>query len=71
MQIGLVIYDHLDVISGGYLYDRKLVEFWRRQDHEVIVLALPARSYGRHLVDNFFAGVASSFARSSCGCSGG
>lgn len=53
MQIGLVIYDHLDVISGGYLYDRKLVEFWRRQGHEVVILALPSRSYGWHLVDNF------------------
>lgn len=53
MQIGLVIYDHLDVISGGYLYDRKLVEFWRRQGHEVLILALPSRSYCWHLVDNF------------------
>ena len=26
MRVGLVIYGSLDTISGGYLYDRKLVE---------------------------------------------
>jgi hypothetical protein len=27
MRIGLVIYGSLDTLSGGYLYDRKLVDY--------------------------------------------
>jgi hypothetical protein len=26
MRVGLVIYGSLDTLSGGYLYDRKLIE---------------------------------------------
>jgi glycosyltransferase involved in cell wall biosynthesis len=53
MHIGLVIYGSLDSVSGGYLYDRKLVEYLRRQGDQVSVVALPWRSYVRHLGDNF------------------
>ena len=31
MKIGLVIYGSLDTVSGGYVYDRMLVEYLRRQ----------------------------------------
>lgn len=53
MHIGLVIYDHLDLISGGYLYNRQLVDYWRAAGHQVTLYALPARGYWRHYGDNF------------------
>ncbi|MBI2875630.1 MAG: glycosyltransferase family 4 protein [Candidatus Tectomicrobia bacterium] len=52
MRIGLVIYGSLKTLSGGYLYDRKLVEYLQAQGDEVEILSLPWRSYPRHLLDN-------------------
>jgi len=52
MKVGLVIYGSLDLVSGGYLYDRLLVEHLRKQGTKVEVLSLPWRNYGRHLTDN-------------------
>jgi glycosyltransferase involved in cell wall biosynthesis len=53
VRIGLVIYGSIDTLTGGYLYDRMLVEHLRRQGDEVEVISLPWRTYGRHLGDNF------------------
>ncbi len=53
MRIGLVIYGSLEIVSGGYLYDRKLVEHLQAQGEQVEIMALPWRSYTRHLTDNF------------------
>lgn len=53
MRHGLVIYGNLETISGGYLYDRKLVEHLERQGDQVEIISLPWRSYARHLGDNF------------------
>lgn len=53
MRLGLVIYGSLDTISGGFLYDRVLVDYLRRQGEEVEIISLPWRTYARHLVDNF------------------
>jgi glycosyltransferase involved in cell wall biosynthesis len=52
MQIGLVIYGSLDTMSGGYLYDRKLVAYLRDQGDDVEIISLPWRSYLSHLTDN-------------------
>ncbi|NOT56531.1 MAG: glycosyltransferase family 4 protein, partial [Deltaproteobacteria bacterium] len=52
MHIALVIYGSLDEVSGGFLYDRKLVELLRRRGHDVTIIPLPWRSYGRSLMDN-------------------
>ncbi len=52
MRIGLLIYGSLDRLTGGSLYDLRLVEHLRRRGHEVEVVALPMRSYGRALLDN-------------------
>jgi glycosyltransferase involved in cell wall biosynthesis len=52
MHIGLVIYGSLDILSGGYLYDRKLVEYLRRQGDVVEIISLPWRNYAAHLADN-------------------
>ena len=53
MRIGLIIYGSLDTLSGGYLYDRKLVEYFRSQGDRVEIISLPWRNYAAHLTDNF------------------
>jgi glycosyltransferase involved in cell wall biosynthesis len=53
MHIGLIIYGSLETMSGGYLYDRMMVEYLRRQGDEVKIISLPWRSYPAHLADNF------------------
>lgn len=57
MRIGLIIYGSLDTLSGGYLYDRKLVEYLRRARDQVEVISLPWRGYTRHLADNLAPGL--------------
>ena len=52
MNIGFLIYDSLDILSGGYLYDRKLVEYLRGQGDTVEIISLPWRNYEVHLTDN-------------------
>ena len=53
MKLGLVIYGSLDTLSGGYLYDRKLVEYLRDRGDTVEIIGLPWRNYAAHLTDNF------------------
>jgi glycosyltransferase involved in cell wall biosynthesis len=53
MRIGLIIYGSLETLSGGYLYDRKLVEYLRSQGDAVELISLPWRNYAAHLTDNF------------------
>jgi len=52
MRIGLIIYGRLDTISGGYLYDRQMVEHLRGQGDTVEIISLPWSHYGRHLTHN-------------------
>ena len=52
MRIGLIIYGSLDRLSGGYIYDRMLVEHLRGHKDDVEIIALPERSYAHHLWDN-------------------
>jgi len=52
VRIGLVIYGDLNAISGGFLYDRMLVEALRRRGHAVEIISLPWRAYGPSLGDN-------------------
>ena len=53
MRIGFLIYGSLGTLSGGYLYDRKLVESLRDQGDIVEIISLPWRNYTAHLSDNF------------------
>lgn len=57
MRVGLLIYDSLDVVSGGYLYDRMLVEYLRRQGAAVEIIAIPRRRYILQLADNLSLGL--------------
>jgi len=52
MRIGLVIYGSLDTVSGGYLYDRKLVKYLQVHGDTVEIISLPWRNYASHLTDN-------------------
>jgi len=53
MKLGFLIYGSLDTLSGGYLYDRKLVEYLRAQGDTLEIISLPWRNYAAHLTDNF------------------
>jgi len=53
MRIALVIYGSLDMLSGGYLYDRTLVAVLRAVGDSVEIISLPWRNYLRSLGDNF------------------
>jgi glycosyltransferase involved in cell wall biosynthesis len=52
MRIGLIIYGSLDSLSGGYLYDRKLVAHLRSQGDSVEIISLPRYNYLQQLKDN-------------------
>jgi len=52
VKIGLLIYGGLETISGGYIYDRYLVDFLNAQGQQVDLISLPWRHYGAHLGDN-------------------
>ncbi len=53
MKLGLVIYGSLDTLSGGYMYDRLLVDYLRGRGDSVEIISLPWRNYAAHLTDNF------------------
>jgi glycosyltransferase involved in cell wall biosynthesis len=63
MRVGLVIYGSLTALSGGYLYDRRLVERLRQCGDEVRIYALPNQPYGCSLLDNFLPGLLTRLAR--------
>jgi len=52
MRVGLTLYGSLDERSGGFHYDRQLVEGLRAAGDTVEVVELPWRSYFRGLLDN-------------------
>jgi glycosyltransferase involved in cell wall biosynthesis len=66
MRLGLVIYGSLATVSGGYLYDRKLVEHLRGAGDTVEVISLPWRNYARHLADNLSAALAARLRGARC-----
>jgi glycosyltransferase involved in cell wall biosynthesis len=53
VRFGLVIYGSLDFPSGGFLYDRKLVEHLRKGGHSVEIISLPWRNNFLSLIDYF------------------
>ena len=55
MRVGLLIYGNLDTLSGGYLYDRKLVRYLQDHGDDVEIISLPWRNYAAHLGDNLSA----------------
>jgi glycosyltransferase involved in cell wall biosynthesis len=57
MRIGFIIYGSLDTVTGGYLYDRILVQGLVRLGHEVEVISLPFGPYIHRLALGFFPGL--------------
>lgn len=53
MQLALVLYGDLNFHSGGFLYDRRLVEHLRQRGARVEVVSLPWRGYPLGVLDNF------------------
>jgi len=53
VHIGLVYYGDLSIRTGGFLYDRKLVERLTAHGDRVSLYPLPWQSYSAHLLDNF------------------
>ena len=53
MHIGLIIYGSLDTLTGGWIYDRLLVEHLQAQGHTMEVISLKQHHYVRNLADNF------------------
>ena len=53
MKIGLLIYGDLETVTGGFLYDRLLVEYLQSQGEQVEVISLPWPSYRRGLWENY------------------
>jgi glycosyltransferase involved in cell wall biosynthesis len=52
VRLALALYGHLEMVSGGFLYDRRLVGHLRSRGESVTVLSLPWRSYPLGLLDN-------------------
>jgi glycosyltransferase involved in cell wall biosynthesis len=59
MRAALVIYGDLATPSGGFLYDRMLVDTFRRAGDAVDVFSLPWKTYGGCLRQNFDRGLRS------------
>lgn len=52
MRIGLMIYGELANLSGGYIYDRQLVDYLTAQGDVVEVISMPWRDYPLRLFEN-------------------
>lgn len=52
MRIGLIIYDDINTISGGYLYDRKIIDYLRNDGDELSVISIKKTSYFKALISN-------------------
>jgi len=52
MRLGLVVYGDLDYISGGFLYDRKLVEYLKKSGDDVEIISIEWKRYSLNIFDN-------------------
>jgi glycosyltransferase involved in cell wall biosynthesis len=55
MRLGFVVYGSLSERSGGFRYDRKLVEGLRNLGHDVSIVGLPWYRYAKSLLHNLSA----------------
>lgn len=54
MRLGLVIYGSLDMITGGFLYDKLVTAYLQRQGDEVEIISLPWHPYGLNFCHNLW-----------------
>jgi glycosyltransferase involved in cell wall biosynthesis len=45
LRIGFLISGSLDTLTGGYIYDRQVVDYLREKGHHIELIPLPERSY--------------------------
>ncbi|MCU0559810.1 MAG: glycosyltransferase family 4 protein [Desulfobacterales bacterium] len=57
MKVALIITGRLETLTGGFIYDRFLVEALRRRGHRVELVGLPQASYGLSLAANLSRGL--------------
>ena len=53
MKIGLVIYGSLEIQTGGYFYDRMLVDHLQNKGEYIDIISVPLGSYFKHIIDNY------------------
>ena len=53
MRIALVIYGDLETVTGGFLYDKILVDYLRQQGNQVEIISLPWKRYAGQVLLNF------------------
>ena len=52
MHIGFLLSGSLDNVTGGYIYDRQLVQYLHQKGHQVDILQVPGRKYLDRLCQN-------------------
>lgn len=52
MRVGFLVSGSLESLTGGYIYDRQLVDYLRQEGHTVELIHLPGRDYLDRLVQN-------------------
>jgi glycosyltransferase involved in cell wall biosynthesis len=52
LRVGFLLSGTLDAITGGYIYDRQLVEYLRQKGHQVELIHLAGRNYLDRLLQN-------------------
>lgn len=53
MQVGLLISGSLNDVTGGYIYDRRLIDHLRKSGNQVQVIQMPGRTYPHRLLNSF------------------
>jgi glycosyltransferase involved in cell wall biosynthesis len=53
LKIAFIIYGDLDSITGGYIYDKYLVEYLKRSNHDIDVISFPDTWYVQSVGHNF------------------
>jgi glycosyltransferase involved in cell wall biosynthesis len=54
LRVGFLLSGSLDTVTGGYIYDRQLVDYLRLKGHQVEVIHLSGRNYSSRLLQSSF-----------------
>jgi len=54
MRVAKVIIGDIDSLTGGYLYEKKLVEYLRQQGHRADIVSIPNLPYGLQFLANLW-----------------
>lgn len=63
MRIVVIIYGSIDTLTGGYMYDKQLIDCLTGCGHGVEIVSLPPRRYLQRFGDNFASALNSHVAR--------